>query len=508
MLNEDVYDHSVKNLELIETHISWVILTGEYAYKIKKPVNFGFLDFSTLDKRHQFCEQEIFLNCRLAPGIYLGVVPITGTQDKPHISGSGEAFEYAVKMRQFPQSIQMDNMLIAGELKAEHMDALACVTAEFHQRAESADGSMDYGEKHVVYQPVEENFKQIHEHINTENYEETLSSLAQWSHAEFIKLGPLLEQRKHDGFTRQCHGDMHLRNLIWFNNQAMAFDCIEFNPYLSWIDVISEVAFLIMDLQSRNEYRFANRFINSYLQITGDYAGLALMPFYLCYRALVRAKVDALRIEQKDCPEEESVKTRAEFELYLQLATTYTYAVTPKLIIMHGLSAVGKSTLSQQLIDEMGIMRIRSDVERKRLFNVAIESSASSSINNDLYTPQASQQTYGRLLELAEHVLVAGYSVIVDAAFLQYEQREIFQTLAKILNVPYIILQLTAPVDVLKKRILERQDKISDADITVLEHQISNMKPFHKNEMNSVIHLNTDVELDFDKLKLALEARV
>jgi len=505
MLNADVYDHSVKNLELIETHISWVVLTGEYAYKIKKPVNFGFLDFSTLPKRHKFCEQEILLNRRLAPGVYLGVVPIVAKQDKLCLSGRGEPIEYAVKMRQFPQSAQLDNMLVSGELKAEHIDALARVTAEFHQRAECADETTDYGEAQVVYQPVEENFRQIHEHINTENYEGVLTTLAQWSHAEFVKLGPLLEQRKHDGFIRQCHGDMHLRNLIWFDNQPMAFDCIEFNPYLSWIDVISEVAFLMMDLQSRNEYRLANRFINSYLQITGDYAGLELMRFYLCYRALVRAKVDALRMEQKDCPEEESVKTRTEFESYLKLATAYTHAVTPKLIIMHGVSAVGKSTVSQELIDEMGVIRIRSDVERKRLFNVEIESSASSEVNSGLYTSQASQQTYERLSELAESVISAGYNVVVDATFLEYTQRKIFQSLAKRLNIPYIILQLTASVDVLKKRISQRQDTISDADIEVLEHQLSNMKPFHEEEMKSLIHVNTETEIDFDKLKLMLE---
>jgi len=505
MLNTDVYDHSVKNLELLETHISWVILTGEFAYKIKKPVNFGFLDFSTLEKRRGFCEQEIRLNRRLTSGIYLEVVPIAGTPDKPVVSGAGKAFEYAVKMLQFPQSAQLDNMLAAGELKAEHMDSLARMTADFHHTAAIADATMDYGEKDVLYQPVEENFQQIKEHLDTRIYAEKLSALLKWDESEFLKLATVFEQRKRDGYIRECHGDMHLRNLIWLNHQPMAFDCIEFNPYLSWIDVISEVAFLVMDLQSRQQHQLANRFLNQYLEITGDYAGLVPINFYLCYRALVRAKVDALRIEQKDIAEAESLKSRTEFESYLELANTYTQCAVPKLIIMHGLSAVGKSTLSQQLLDETGMIRIRSDVERKRLFD-DISNSATNEINTSIYSAQTSQQTYSKLVELAEQVITAGYSVIVDATFLKYEQREMFKLLAERIDVPYIILQLTASVEVLKQRIIERKDDVSDADIAVLDHQLSNWKALHEEEEIVTVHVDTEDWPDINDLKIAIDA--
>lgn len=464
MLNTDVYDHPVKKLELIETHISWVILTGEFAYKIKKPVNFGFLDFSTLKKRLGFCEQEIRLNRRLAPGIYLEVVAITGSPDKPLVSGSGKAFEYAVKMLQFPQSAQLDNILAAGELKAEHMDSFARMTADFHHTAAIANATMDYGEKDVLYHPVEENFQQIKMHLDTRIYAEKLSALLKWNESEFVKLATVFEQRKRDGFIRECHGDMHLRNLIWLNHQPMAFDCIEFNPHLSWIDVLSEIAFLVMDLQSHQQHQLANHFLNHYLEITGDYAGLLLINFYLCYRALVRAKVDALRIEQKDITEVESLKSRASFESYLDLAITYTQYAAPKLIIMQGLSAVGKSTLSQQLLDETGMIRIRSDVERKRLFD-DINNSTTNETDTGIYCAQASQQTYNKLVELAEQIITAGFSVIVDATFLKYEQRKIFKLLAERIDVPYIILQLTASVEVMKQRIIERKNDVSDAGI-------------------------------------------
>ncbi|MBT8134529.1 MAG: phosphotransferase, partial [Gammaproteobacteria bacterium] len=273
MLTAKVYDHPVSQLDLIETHISWVILTGDFAYKIKKPVDFGFLDFSTLDKRYDCCQQELHLNRRLAPVIYLDIVNITGSSEEPHISASGEAFEYAIKMAQFPQSAQLDNMLAAGDLSAEHIDAFAQMAADFHQSIDVADRSVVYGDNDTVHQPVAENFIQIEEHIDTTAYSLALEHLRQWSQTEFKRLAKDISQRKDNGFIRECHGDMHLRNMIWLNDQPMAFDCIEFNAALRWIDVISEVAFLVMDLQDRQQYRLANRFLNSYLEITGDYAG-------------------------------------------------------------------------------------------------------------------------------------------------------------------------------------------------------------------------------------------
>ena len=505
MLKPEVYNHPAKNIELIETHISWVILTGYFAYKIKKPVDFGFLDFSTLEKRHNFCAQEVELNRKLAAAIYLDVVAITGTADKPRISGSGSVFEYAVKMTQFPQSAQLDNKLAAGELKLEHMDAIAHMVADFHQTTDVADETMDYGNKEMVYQPVEENFRQINEHLDTEHYTDKLTALSQWSKSEFTKQQTVFTQRKADGFIRQCHGDMHLRNLVWLDNKPMAFDCIEFNPKLSWIDVISEIAFLIMDLQHRYQHQLANRFLNSYLEVTGDYAGLSVLPYYLCYRALVRAKVASLRLEQKSITEKEREQTLTEFESYLELATAYAQRQPAKLIIMRGLSASGKSTVSQQLLETLGAIRIRSDVERKRLFGIDSTNNVSSDItpseiDSGIYSAQASLQTYKKLAELASEIICAGYSVIVDAAFLKHEQREPFQLLASRLGVPYIILEVTAPSDVLRQRIIKRKNDVSDADLAVLEHQLTSWQALKKDEINSAISINTTEVLHIDVL--------
>jgi aminoglycoside phosphotransferase family enzyme/predicted kinase len=500
MLKPAVYDHPVKNIELIETHISWVILTSDFAYKIKKPVDFGFLDFSTLEKRKYYCEQELRLNRRLAAAIYLEVVAITGSADEPAINGSGVVFEYAVKMAQFPQSAQLDNMLAAGELKLAHMNAIAHMIASFHQSADVADAATDYGSKKAIYQPVEENFQQISTHQPSERYSDKLAALSRWSKAEFTRQQSAMTQRKTDGFVRHCHGDMHLRNMLWLDAKPMAFDCIEFNPALSWIDAISEIAFLFMDLQHRKQPTMASRFLNSYLEMTGDYAGLAVLPFYLCYRALVRAKVNALRLQQQDLATEERQSIVAEFEAYLELALTYTPQTKAKLIIMRGLSASGKSTISQQLLDATAAIRLRSDVERKRLFNIASTNNAADKVDTGIYSADASQKTYEKLLELASMIINAGYSVIVDAAFLNHQQRRPFQQLAKKLKTPYIILQTEAPTETLKQRISQRKNDVSDADLTVLEHQLTNWQALHEEETKTAITIDTSEAFDVNRL--------
>ena len=508
MLIAKVYDHPVSQLELVETHISWVILTGDFAYKIKKPVDFGFLDFSTLEKRQECCVQELRLNRRLAPEIYLDIVNITGSKKDPHVSASGAAFEYAIKMTQFPQAAQLDNMLAASKLSAEHMDAFAQMAADFHQSIDVADRSVVYGDNDTVHQPVIENFIQIEEHIDTTTYRSALDNLRRWSQAEFKRLAKDFSQRKDNGFIRECHGDMHLRNMIWLNDKPMAFDCIEFNASLRWIDVISEVAFLVMDLQDRQQYRLANRFLNSYLEITGDYAGLSVLPYYLVYRAMVRAKVNALRLEQDNISSDESNEARQAFESYLSLAATYTQQRKPMLIIMRGLSASGKSTVSQQLVDTMGAIRIRSDVERKRMFGLEQKTDTRDEIDQGIYSSDASRQTYSQLLELARLILNSGYSAIIDAAFLKQEQRLPFQLLAKSLGVRYSILEITAPADILRQRIVARKHDVSDADLAVLEHQLSNWQALDDRELKSAITVNTAKTVKIDQLIENIKAKI
>jgi len=505
LLKPDTYDHAVENIQLIETHISWVILTGEFAYKIKKPVNLGFLDFSTLEKRRFCCNEELRLNSRLAAEIYLHVVPVSGSPEQPVLHGAGEAFEYAIKMVQFPQQAQLDNMLANHELGKHHMDAIACLVAEFHQTTAVATVDSDFGDPQRVYHPVAENFTQIRQHIHTTKYDEQLAALEHWSRTAFEALTPVFKQRKRDGCIRECHGDMHLRNLVWFNDRPLAFDCLEFNPALRWIDTMSEVAFLVMDLQDRNQPVLAQRFLNRYLEQYGDYPGMRVLRFYLLYRALVRAKVDAIRAGQQDTSRAEKREAEDEFFAYLRLAQTYTRAVKPKLIITRGLSASGKSTLTQPLLESMGAIRIRSDVERKRLFGIAADADSKAGIDRGIYSVEAGIKTYDKLKQLSAAVLEAGFPVIVDAAFLKYEQRQPFMQLADKMQITFVIVEFTASADTLRQRIKARTADVSDADLSVLEHQLATTVPLHHSEFSHSITVDTEKDFDVDLLVKEIE---
>jgi aminoglycoside phosphotransferase family enzyme/predicted kinase len=496
LMDPKFYDHTVIQCQLIETHISWIILTGDYAYKIKKPVDLGFLDFSTLEKRHFYCQEELRLNRRLAPGIYLDVVAIHGTPDHPSLRADGDAIEYAVKMRQFPQEAQLDRALARGDLQFNTIDALAQMIATFHEKVAVAGKDTDYGEPQQVYQPVLENFSQIRERIHRDADLELLSQLESWSASSYTALMSVLLQRKADGYIRECHGDMHLRNLAWYYGAPLAFDCLEFNPNLRWIDVISEVAFLVMDLQDHHQAQLAQRFLNAYLQHTGDYGGIRLLRFYLVYRAMVRAKVDAIRACQEGISQQQREEAEKDFSGYLQLTKSYIRASIPQLIITRGLSASGKTTETQPLLESLGAIRIRSDVERKRLFGISAEQSAVAKAGEGIYTAAATQQTYARLLELAEIMLDAGYTVIVDAANLKYEQRTIFQQLAAQKQVCYIILEFTAKPETLRRRIMERKHDASDANLEILEQQLLHWQPLAETEHDYAISIDTEAPYD------------
>lgn len=509
LMRADVYDHSTKKIQLIETHISWVILTGDYAYKIKKPCNLGFLDFSTLEKRLFYCQEELRLNSRLAAPLYLGIVMITGNTKHPKLQETGEAIEYALKMIQFPQQAQLDNMLAEGKLENRHMDAFAHLAAKFHQNTEIAAPDTCFGNPEHVYRPVEKTFNKIRDCPDTKRYDAKLTKLENWIESAFATLLPQFEQRKYNGFIRECHGDMHLRNLLWLNNQPLAFDCLEFDPDLRWIDTLSEIAFLVMDLQNRRQPQLAQRFLNTYLEHCGDYSGLRVFRFYLVYRALVRAMVDAIRAEQPGISTSGKDEAANEFHTYLKLALSYILPTKPILIITHGLSGSGKSTLSQPLLERIGAIRIRSDVERKRMFGLLEELDnttntyskvTQSGVNQNIYSLETNIKTYAKLKVLTDDVLDAGFPVIIDAAFLKYEERHSFLKFANERQIPFIILAFTASANTLRQRILARKYDVSDANISVLEHQLITFEPLRSKELPYHIAIDTEKSSNIEKL--------
>ena len=495
MLNPTVFDHTVDEIELLETHISWVILTGDIAYKIKKPVNFGFLDFSSLEKRRHFCQEELRLNRRFAPQLYLDVISITGSEEQPVINGDGEVLEYAVKMRQFPSDCLLSTRLDTGDLRELHMDWLAQVIADFHLQADVAETESEFGTPAAIDQPVSENFQQIRHQIQDPDIRLQLDSIEKWSTDTFSRLEPELRRRKQNGYIRECHGDLHLGNIILLHEKVIPFDCLEFNENLRWIDVLSEIAFLVMDLDDHQRPDLARRLLNKYLEQTGDYNSLAVLQYYKVYRAMVRAKVNALRLNQDGLDQQEIDSVLRECKNYITLGNLYITDRKPVLIIMHGFSGSGKTTISQLILEALPVIRIRSDVERKRLLKDQRPDSSdedkshkiNSGINEGIYSKESSSMTYDHLQMLAEDVILAGMSVIVDAAFLQAEQRKQFSQLASTLNVPFRIIDCHAEHSILKQRITERKtygSDASDATLDVLFHQLENHDPLTEDELS------------------------
>lgn len=506
LMQPDIYDPPVEKCLLIETHISWVILAGPYAYKIKKSIDLGFLDFSTLEKRHFYCQEELRLNKRLAPAVYLSVVSITGTVEKPHWAGKGDAIEYAIKMQAFPQEAQLDRILVKVELQARQIDMLARHIANFHDNINIAELDSSYGDPELIFQPVEENFRQIREHVKNADALHSLAELEDWSDSTFNALQTLFRQRKAAGFIRECHGDMHLRNIAWVDDAPLVFDCIEFSPGLRWIDVISDVAFLVMDLQDRKQPILARRFLNNYLQHTGDYSSLGVLQFYLVYRALVRAKIDAIRAHQAGISRKEQAEAEKEFSEYLNLALHYIRVAKPQLIITRGMSASGKSTLSQALVEQLDAVRIRSDVERKRLFGLLPEEDGQAGVGKGIYTAEATEMTYRKLEGLAAQILDAGYSVIVDAVFLNHAERDQFTKLAESRQVPFSILECHADAEILRQRIVQRKKGVSDADLEIFAMQCSKWLPLHKDERIYTVTIDTSVPVDIPLLAMQIKA--
>lgn len=502
LLDPAAYPHAVSQIELIETHISWVLLTGPYAYKIKKNVQFDFLDFSTLEKRHFYCQEELRFNSRFAPGLYLAVVTITGSEEHPQIDGHGTAIEYAVQMRQFDNTQLLSHIAERGALSAAMIDELAMLTAEFHRAAAQDTSNSHFGTPAEIHHWFRGNFLHIRPLIHEQGFLEQIEKLEQWGEHMLSRHSQCMQQRKQQGFIRECHGDLHLGNIALIDGKVTPFDGIEFNPGLHWIDVMSEIAFVVMDLQQRGFNSLAHRFLNRYLSATGDYAGLVLLPYYLVYRALVRCKVALLRWQQHG-----NAQDLQEAGAYASLAEHYSQPQPGRLLITHGYSGSGKSTISAQLAETLGIIHLRSDIERKRLIDKPEREEApqhsDSEVNQGRYTPENVLVVYRKLVELASAMLDAGFSVLIDAAFLQSAQRALFVQLACDKRVGFVILDFYAPEQELKRRVSERRQSgndASEATLAVLEHQLKTAQPLTTTELEKTIRIDSCDQDAFSRL--------
>ena len=479
-----------------ETHISWVLLIGRDAYKIKKAVDLGFLDFSTLEARHFYCTEELHLNRRLAPDLYLDVIAIGGSPEQPVLGGE-PAIEYAVHMRRFPRSAMMDLLLADGHITTAHIDKLAATIARFHAALPPAAADSPFGSAATIQSAALQNFVQLAPSLEAPADLAMLEKVRRASALEFAACEPLFRQRKASGCVRECHGDLHLGNIVLLDDTPVPFDGIEFSATLRWIDVISEIAFTVMDLLQRGWPQFAWRFLNAYLEHTGDYAGVGVLRYYLAYRAMVRAKVVAIRANQEDAAQAQ--QELAACRGYLDLAHDCLARRRPALIITHGLPGCGKSTFAQIALERLGAIRVRSDVERKRLFGLAALADSRSQTGTGIYSKEATRRTYARLLELARGLLAAGFTVIVDAAFLSRAERESFCALARDLDVPFVIASLQADEAVLKERLaqrLSRADDASEANAAVLHTLQTVQEPLNDEERSLAAAFVNDGNVD------------
>jgi aminoglycoside phosphotransferase family enzyme/predicted kinase len=494
LLRPGVYRHETDSIRLVETHCAWVVLTGQYVYKIKKPVNFGFLDFSTLEKRHFYCAEEVRLNRRFAPDIYLDVVTITGTPAHPQLDGDGQVLDYAVRMRQFPDNGLLSQLAARHALDTTHIDQLVHTISDFHRDASCATAADSFGDPASIHHWTRENYQHIQPRLTPADDPDTVESLRQWTEDEYASLTGLLQTRKDSGAIRECHGDLHLGNITLIDGRVTPFDCLEFNPELRWIDVLSEVAFLLMDLDDRGQAQFANRFLNGYLQNTGDYAGLGVLRYYLMYRAMVRAKVAVLRRQQTEKGSADYDQATGEYRQYVKLALGYTTRKQAAMVITRGLSGSGKSTVARALCERSGMIQLRSDVERKRLAGLSATDNSRSGTGAGLYTADRTADTYQHLATLARTVLAAGFSVIVDATFLKRAQRDQFRTLAAETGTPFLVLECVAENKELEQRILSRnaqQRDASEATLEVLHAQRDSDEALVEDELQDLLRIDT-----------------
>jgi hypothetical protein len=490
MQKPNFYNHSViQPIELIQTHVSYVFLTGEYAYKLKKPVNFGFLDFSTLEKRKHFLGEEKRMNEPIAPNLYLEVLPIALQQDNYLLNGEGEPVEYALKMRQFPQEHLFVNMFEKGELTEEHMEQLGVIVAKFHSQTETNEYITSFGEIAKIRESIDENYQQTSKYIGLAQTEAQYIQTKEFTDNFFSSREDIFQSRRDNLKIRECHGDLHLRNICLWENKIQLFDRIEFNEPFRFVDVMYDVAFAVMDLDARGYQNFGNAFLNTYLEQTGDWEGLQVLPVYLSRQAYVRAKVTSFLLDDPGIPSEAKEQARQTASAYYRLACEYTKPKQGRLILMSGLSGVGKSTVAKYLARQLNGIQIRSDALRKHLVGIPLESRGA----QEIYSAAMSEKTYNRLLELGVMLAKQGFTVILDARYDLSKCRQQAIAEAKANNIALQIVSCTAPIEILRERLDSRQD-ISDATSSLLDSQQATTESFTDEELALVINIDTSKE--------------
>lgn len=472
-LDAGSFPHPVRRLEMLETHLSWVVLTGDYAYKIKKPVRFAFVDATTLESRHALCRAELELNRRLAPELYLDVVTLRALEGRLRFCEIGEIVDFAVRMRQFDRRDELSALLARGDATSREISSLAALLADFHARAATTSEPPAFATPPDVRRMIERNLDELLA-VCPPAAGARVESLRRWIDQRFVLLAPLIADRRAHGRVREGHGDLHTRNIVRFGGRLVPFDCLEFDRLLRCGDVALDLAFLYMDLRSKRRDDLATVLLDSYCEHGGDYEALEILDFYAVHRALVRAKVDALQAAGAASKQSIGAAERALVER-LDVAERLSAPRDPALVLMHGLSGSGKSWVSAAAVSSLPAVRVRSDVERRRILGLGSTMRSGSVLHGGAYAADVTDRTYQRLRDAARSALRGGHHVIVDATFLDSNRREPFVSLARELGCRLLIASCRAPEHELRRRVAARASSgldASEADIAVLEDQL------------------------------------
>ena len=483
MLRADFYPHRPDSIELKQTHISYVLLAGDYVYKVKKPVRFTFLDYSTVEKRRHFCHEEIRLNRRLAPAVYLDVLAIAQDGDqfswRDSPSEEQEAFEYTVKMRRLPEEYFLDRLIKEGKVQKEDFDRIAKKLADFYAIA-ATDRAPLYGSAEVIRRNLEENVKEVEPFIGETLTVAEFRDIQRHNFNFFTDNTDLLETRVRDGRVREGHGDLRAEH-ICFEDPPVIFDCIEFNEEFRYCDAASEVAFLSMDLDFLGVPLLSQHFIASFQNLTQDHDLLRLLPLYKTYRACVRGKVETLKSREREVPEEEREEAKSRARRYFHLAHRYASGpLSPALLIVCGLAGSGKSTIARTLGARSGYQIFNSDVIRKQLAGIPLTSHSAEDYGKGLYHDSFNALTYDALLKQAEACLRLGKGVIVDATFRDPQHRRQFMELSSRLRLPALFIECRASEETTLGRLQKREQRpgeVSDATVAVYLRQRQEFVP-------------------------------
>lgn len=496
LLSPEAYPHPARDIRVLQTHISYVVIAGDFAYKIKKPVNLGFVDYSTLERRQAMCREEVRLNRRLCVGIYLGVVAITmNTQGSARIGGGGEVLEYAVHMRCVPEDRAMPSLLASGHLTSQHLRTLARRMVDFHSNA-GAVADAAYGGTTTIRQNWEENFSQLRPYVGRTIAAEPFEVLESYARTYMSKEEELFVSRASSGCVRDCHGDLRADSVVvWPNGSICIMDCIEFNERLRFCDVASELAFLAMDLESRGYAREADAIVSAYLEHVADETLPVVLNFYRAYRACVRAKVECFLQDDDNVGSTERLAARDRVARYMALALSYVEVAPPCLVVMVGLSGSGKSWVASALAGRISAALVRSDHIRHL---IGSEPPRRGTFGEGHYSARERDQVYELMFKGAADHLASGRSVVLDATFLSRKLRARAQEVVARARVRALFVEASAPEEVIRARMSERvgDSGLSDARWDTYVAQREEFESLDNLPPDACITVDTTVSLD------------